>query len=118
MSAVRDAIAEALNGAGVGVNATPGRPDTLQPMSAWPQWVRDVPLTMCSVERSFWVLIVLPAGAVSVTEDAAEELRNPLMGALLDLGNVTAVEPVNLTAQPESNPQSVPALRFSLTLAE
>jgi len=114
----RDDIAAALNGAGVGIDGKPGRPDTLQPMSGWPQWVRDVPLTGCSFDRTWWVLVVLPGGAVSVTEDAAEALREPVYAALDALGPVSAVEPVNLTAQPDNNPMSVPALRFTLNIAE
>jgi hypothetical protein len=114
----RDDIAAALNAAAVGVDGKPGRPDTLQPMSGWPQWVRDVPLTMCAVERTWWVVVVLPAGTPATTEAAADDIRIPLWEQLNDVGNVQSIEPINLTSQPDSNPQSVPALRFTLVTSE
>lgn len=114
----RDDIVAALNGAAVGVVAKTGRPDTLHPFNAWPQWVRDVPITMCGLERTWWVLVILPAGAPAVTEERAEELRGPLWVALNDVGEVQSIEPINLTAQPEISPQSVPALRFTLVTTE
>jgi hypothetical protein len=114
----RDDIAAALNSAGVGINAKAGRPDTLSPLNGWPQWVRDVPLTMCGFERTWWVLVILPAGAVSVTEDTAESIRVSVWLALNEIGSVSSIEPINLTAQPESSPQSVPALRFTLITTE
>jgi hypothetical protein len=114
----RDDIAAALNAAGVGVDGKPGRPDTLQPFNGWPQWVRDVPLTMCGVERTWWVLIILPAGTPSTTEQVAEEIRDPVLRELLNVGDVQSVEPINLTAQPDQSPQAVPALRFTLITSE
>ena len=112
----RDDIAAALNANGVAGKA--GRPDTLHPLNGWPQWVRDVPITMCGFERTWWVLVVLPSGSPAVTEDAAEQLRDPLWLALNEIGEVQSIEPINLTAQPESSPQSVPALRFTLVTTE
>lgn len=114
----RDDIAAALNSAGVGVDGKPGRPDTLQPMNGWPQWVRDVPLTMCGVERTWWVIVVLPAGTPSTTEGIAEDIRIPIWQQLNEIGDVQSFEPINLTAQPETNPQSVPAIRFTLITSE
>ena len=114
----RDDIAAALNAAGNGVEGKQGRPDTLSPLVGWPQWVRDVPLTACGVERTWWVLIPLPAGAPAVTELMAETIREPVLDQLLPIGSVSAIEPINLTAQPESSPQSVPALRFTLITTE
>jgi hypothetical protein len=73
---------------------------------------------MCGVERTWWVLIVLPAGTPSTTEDAAETIRIPVWNQLNDVGDVQSIEPINLTAQPESNPQSVPALRYTLVTVE
>lgn len=114
----RDDIAAALNTAGNGVSGKPGRPDTLSPLVGWPQWVRDVPLTACGSERTWWVLIPLPAGAPAVTEEIAELIRGPVSDELMPIGQVASIEPINLTAQPESSPQSVPALRFTLITTE
>jgi hypothetical protein len=114
----RDDIAAALNAAGVGIAAKPGRPDTLQPLNGWPQWVRDVPLNACGSERTWWVLVILPGGTPSVTEEVAESIRGPVLDELLNVGNVQAIEPINLTAQPDQSPQAVPALRFTLLTTE
>lgn len=113
----RDDIAAALVASGLDLDAKPGRPDVLHPGAAWPQWVRSTVLTGCSIERTWWVLVVLPAGSPAATDQRAEDLTPPLLDALLELGVVEVVEPVDLLVQ-DATGGAVPALRFTLRTSD
>ncbi len=111
----RDAIARALSTVpGVTGQATP--PDLPGPGTAWPAWAGATPGTNCGLTDQWFVFLVLPNPTIAATVEAADALVDATWAALLDVGEVSIVEPAQITpADPAGAGQALPALRFTMT---
>lgn len=111
----RDAIVAVLAPI-AGVSPTPFPPDVPTPGSAWPIWTGAQLGTYGGLTDSWQVLIVLPTAVPLEAMHAAHPMVDVCWSALLDLGEVSAVEPVTIShGDPAATGQAVPALRYTMT---
>lgn len=107
----REAITAALAGLS-GVTAMPYAPHTPTPGMAWPVWVSTEPYTSCGWQWTYYVLYALPATDQAGTAAASESAVEPIAERLVEIGEVTVIEPALVTVG--DGGRSLPAVRFRL----
>ena len=99
-----------------GVTPTPSMPDTPTAGAAWPVWAeshyRDGKLTR-PLTHTYEVRVILPAGYLPETVDAADGLVEILAAALSAVGLVEIVSPVQITFDQSA---SMPGLNARVTV--
>jgi hypothetical protein len=111
----REKIASALSTM-ARLHPTPTMPDVPSLGSAWPVWVSAQPGPYGGLVNMWWVLIVLPNATMQQTVEAADPLVDGAWARLLDVGEVTVCEPVQVTINdPAGSGQQLPAIRYTLT---
>ena len=110
----RERVAAALSTV-PGVTGAAAPPAAPVPGLGWPVWVTAVPDSYAGLRSTWHVLVALPNPDAVSTIDAADPLVDRVWAALLDVGEVSAVDPVGLAvADPAQSGQEVPGLRFTL----
>lgn len=111
------AIAQALSTV-PGVTGTEAAPPVLTPGAGWPKWTSAGPGPYGGLIDSWHVFVVLPNATLLTTVQAADPLVDAVWAALLDVGEVSLVEPDTLPqGDPATTGQGIPALRFTMTTA-
>lgn len=114
MTTVEDQLAAALATV-PGLDAKPWRPPVLTPMAAWPEWSGSMPLTDCTFDETFDVLIVMPAGAPGATAQKRRSLIAAVSNALRETGAyITGSGPAQL--QLDQGAAGPPLLRVSIRI--
>jgi hypothetical protein len=99
-----------------GLEAKAYRPDTLIAGAAWPAWSGAMPLTDCTLDETFDVLIVLPDVDPPGTAQQRRKLIPLVVDALRNAGAyITGSGPVKIPLDPD-NPTGggPPGLRVSV----
>ena len=110
----RERVAAALSTV-PGVTGQPTPPAAATAGQGWPVWVTAAPDSYAGLRSTWHVLVALPNPDSISTIDAADPLVDQVWAALLDVGEVTAVDPVGLAvAEPAQSGQELPGLRFTL----
>lgn len=115
VSPSRQAILDALATV-PGLIPTATMPDSPMAGAAWPVWVesryRDGKLTR-PLTHTYEVRVILPAGWLPETVDVADGLLDNLCAALAGVGNLDAVQPVQITFD---NSAAMPGLNARVTV--
>lgn len=101
-----------VDGQTVTIDGLSVQPATFAVWQAWPVWQSSVWLSRCVQQRTWQLLLVLPAGDLATWVDASDDILSAVRDALEDVGHVTRCEPVQLMAGDAS--QNMPGLAFSL----
>lgn len=110
----RDSIADALSTV-TGVHGYAVPPTTLLPGISWPIWQGAAPDSYGGLRSTWHVLVTLPNPDLATTIDAADPLVDTVWAALLDVGEVSAIDVAQVqVADPAGAAQPLPALRFTL----
>lgn len=109
----RGRIVEAL-GTVVGITATETVPPAAMAGAAWPTWVQSQfnGKLHYTVSSQYDVIVVLPAGSLETTVEAAGGLVDEAGEALMKIGTIEYVQPVNVAFQ---DGQTMPGIRFRMT---
>jgi len=112
MTTTRQQIVDALANV-TGLIPTDTTPPAPMPGASWPRWVqsRFNGKLHYTVSSEYDVLVVLPAGTLETTVEAAGGLVDEAGEALMKIGTVSYVQPVNIMFQ---NGESMPGLSFRL----
>lgn len=116
----RTQIAQALDGI-EGVTGYPVAPSPASPGDGWPIWVSAAPFTGCGLLEQWRVVVVLPSVLLAESIDASEPLIGDVFTALLELGEVSLIEPWAMpvtaadAAMGRAAAQPVPTIRWSLS---
>lgn len=116
IGAARQAILDALATV-PGVIPYATMPDTPMPGAAWPVWSesRYGPGKLCRpLAHTYEIRVILPAGWLPETVDAADGLVVLLSAALSQVGSLENVTPVQIQFD---NTQTMPGINARLTLA-
>jgi hypothetical protein len=98
-----------------GLDPKPYRPGVITPMAAWPEWSGAMPLTDCTFDETFDVLVVLPSGAPAKTASTRRSLIAAVSNALSGAGAyITGSGPVVITLDQGS--AGPPGLRVSIRI--
>ena len=109
---VEEQLAQALSVV-PGLAPSPWRPNVVTAMSAWPEWSGAMPLTDCTQDETFDVLVVLPQGSPATTAKTRRNLIPAVADALRDVGAyITGSGPVVITLDQGS--AGPPGLRVSI----
>jgi hypothetical protein len=94
------------------ITATAAQPAALSVWQAWPDWQSSRWLSMCAIERTWLVYVILPAADAPSWTEATDAILNRVRTALIPLGQVQRAEPVALRMADQSI--SLPAVAFTL----
>lgn len=116
IAAVLSTVVVDADGDQLAVTGAEQAPGTWSPGVAWPVWMSSTWLTVCVVERTWRVCVVLPAGDAATWTGVAEALLDPVRDALEKVGHVQRAEPITLTS---GDPGATsPGLAFTVTTTE
>lgn len=101
-----------------GLEPTPAMPDTPTAGAAWPVWAESryaAGKLAHPVTHTYEVRVLLPAGYMPDTVDAADGIIEALMGALSKVGRVEAATPVTVVFDPEQ--LTMPGISVRVTVS-
>lgn len=117
MNTAREAVVDALATV-EGLEAFPTMPATPTAGAAWPVWAESHYRTgklAHPIAHTYDVRVLLPAGTLPDTVDAADGLIEAVMGALSKVGTVETVGPVLVVF--ETNQATMPGITARVTVA-
>lgn len=113
-AASRESLVAVLEGI-EGISASSSAPDQATAGAAWPRWVQTTyDGHLCTLARdTYEVLVTLPGSYLEETVDQGDAFRDLVGLELAKVARVQWVEPVSITF---GDRQSMPGLRYRLTI--
>jgi hypothetical protein len=112
IAAALDGVTVQHDGHAAELTGTPAQPAALAVWQAWPDWQSATWMSMCVIERTWLVYVILPAADATAWTEAADAVLEPVRAALTGVGSVSRVEPIALVAADQA--VTMPAVSFTL----